>query len=86
MYCEKYTVDDVLQQNIGFTPRSTVVRGNLFGLSTLSTVDEHTTSHQKNLRLSIRVFMTRGGAIVFGGVHVWKLNGLVSLALATWPP
>jgi hypothetical protein len=27
MYCEKYTVDDVLQQSLGFTPRSTVARG-----------------------------------------------------------
>ncbi len=55
-------------------------------LLTLSADDKHTTGHQQKLRLSIRVFMTRGGAIVFGGVHVWKLNGLVSLALATWPP
>jgi hypothetical protein len=32
MYCEKYTVDDVLQQSLGFNPRSTVVRGNLFAV------------------------------------------------------
>jgi hypothetical protein len=30
MYCGKYTVDDFLQQSLGFTPRSTLVRGDLF--------------------------------------------------------
>jgi len=57
IYCEKYTVEDVLQQRFGFTPRSTVT---CLRLLTFSAGDEYTTGYQQNLRLSIRVFMTRG--------------------------
>jgi hypothetical protein len=32
MYCEKYTVDDFLQRCLDFTPRSAVVRGDLFAV------------------------------------------------------
>jgi hypothetical protein len=53
MYCENYTVEDVLQQNLGFTPRSTAVPDDPFaGLLTLSADDEHTTCDQQKLRPS----------------------------------
>jgi hypothetical protein len=58
-------------------------------LLTLSAGDEHTSGHQQNLRLSIRVFMTRGVPLSSEGVRVWQLicqlKGLVNLPLATWP-